>query len=152
MTKKPHETATSPDEKPANVISRGVVRMLGEMGYASVTEFTLKNNRRVDVIGLNRRGKIVIVEIKSSVADFRSDHKWTEYLEFCEEFYFAVAEEFPRHILPEDQGLIIADRFGAEIVVGAETRKINAARRKSLTLNFGRTAAKRLQQFIDPDL
>ena len=152
MTEKPHETAVNPDEKTAIHIARGVIRMLGEMGYASVTEFTLKNNRRVDVIGLNRRGKIVIVEIKSSVADFRSDHKWTEYLEFCEEFYFAVAEEFPRHILPEDQGLIIADRFGAEIVVGAETRKINAARRKSLTLNFGRTAAKRLQQFIDPDL
>ena len=125
--------------------------MLADMGYRSLAEFTLKNNRRVDVIGLDRHGKIIIVEVKSSAADFRSDNKWPDYLEFCEQYYFAVAEDFPRDILPADQGLIIADGYGAEIVVQAEARKVNATRKKSLTLNFARTAANRLHQLADPE-
>ena len=136
----------------AKIICRGVIRMLGDMGYRSLAEFTLKNNRRVDVIGLDKRGKIIIVEVKSSAADFRSDNKWSDYLEFCEQFYFAVTEDFPRDILPTDQGLIIADGYGAEIVVEAETRKVNAARKKSLTLNVARTAAQRLSEFTDPKI
>jgi hypothetical protein len=137
---------------PAKTICRGVMRMLTDMGYRSLVEFTLKNNRRVDVIGLDKRGKVIIIEIKSSAADFRSDNKWPDYLEYCEQFYFAVSEEFPRDILPPDQGLIIADGYGAEIIVEAELRKVNAARKKSLTLNVARTAAQRLLEFTDPKI
>jgi hypothetical protein len=133
-------------------IRRGVMRMLTDLGYRSLAEFTLKNSRRADVIGLDRRGDIVIVEVKSSAADFRSDTKWQEYLEYCDRYYFAVAEDFPRHILPPDQGLIIADGYGAEVIIEAETRKVNAARRKTLTLKFARTAAQRLSEFNDPKL
>ena len=139
-------------DQTAKEICRGVMRMLADMGYRSLAEFTLKNNRRVDVIGLDKRGKVIIVEIKSSAADFRSDNKWPEYLEFCEQFYFAVAEDFPKEILPQDQGLIIADGYGAEIIVEAEAHKMNAARKKSLTLNFARTAAQRLFEFTDPKI
>jgi len=138
------------NEQGASDLARGVMRLLDDLGYRSLTEFSLKNNRRADVAGVDRRGNIVIVEIKSSVADFRSDNKWPEYLDFCDQFYFAVSADFPREILPADQGQIIADRYGAEIIASSEPRKVNAARRKTLTLNFGRTAAGRLFQVTDP--
>ncbi len=124
--------------------------MLADHGHATLTEFNLKNGRRADVAAIDRKGNVLIVEIKSSVADFRSDAKWPEYLDHCDRFYFAVDETFPVEILPADQGLIIADRFGAEIMRDAEARKMNAARRKALTLSFARTAARRLTALIDP--
>ena len=133
-------------------ISRGIQRLLVSLGYRSLTEFTLKNNRRADVIALNKQGRIIIVEVKSSAADFRSDSKWPEYLEFCDRFYFAVNTDFPQEILPADQGMIIADRYGGEILREAEDRKVNGTRRKTLTLNFARSAAQRLQGISDPGI
>ena len=133
-------------------ISRGIQRLLVSLGYRSLTEFTLKNNRRADVIALNKQGRIIIVEVKSSAADFRSDSKWSEYLEFCDRFYFAVNTDFPQEILPADQGMIIADRYGGEILREAEDRKVNGTRRKTLTLNFARSAAQRLQGISDPGI
>ena len=133
-------------------ISRGIQRLLVNLGYRALTEFTLKNNRRADVIALNKQGRIIIVEVKSSAADFRSDSKWSEYLEFCDRFYFAVNTDFPQEILPADQGMIIADRYGGEILREAEDRKVNGTRRKTLTLNFARTAAQRLQDISDPGI
>jgi hypothetical protein len=133
-------------------ISRGIQRLLVNLGYRALTEFTLKNNRRADVIALNKQGRIIIVEVKSSAADFRSDSKWSEYLEFCDRFYFAVNTDFPQEILPADQGMIIADRYGGEILREAEDRKVNGTRRKTLTLNFARSAAQRLQGISDPGI
>ena len=133
-------------------ISRGIQRLLVNLGYRALTEFTLKNNRRADVIALNKQGRIIIVEVKSSAADFRSDSKWPEYLEFCDRFYFAVNTDFPQEILPADQGMIIADRYGGEILREAEDRKVNGTRRKTLTLNFARSAAQRLQGISDPGI
>ena len=85
-------------------LARGVCRALQNAGYNSLTEFRLSSSRRVDVIGVDAGGLILIVEIKSSIEDFRSDRKWPEYLAFCDRFYFAVPEGFPREILPTDQG------------------------------------------------
>src|SRR5262249_9572389 len=78
-------------------------RHLGALGYGTLTEFPLSSGRRVDVIGLDGQGGVVIVEIKSSVEDYRGDRKWSEYLEFCDAFYFAVPEGFPQELLPPDQ-------------------------------------------------
>ena len=111
----------------------------------SLNEFTLRSGRRVDVIGLSAKGELIVVEIKSSLEDFRSDRKWTEYLDYCDRFFFAVPDFFPKNILPEDTGLIIADAFSAAVFREAPKLALNAARRRSLHLNFARTAAKRLQ-------
>ena len=134
----------------ARGLARGVGRLLGDMGYATLTEFSLKNNRRADVAGLDAKGRFTIVEIKSSTADFRADQKWPEYLEFCDAFYFAVAQDFPRSILPTNQGLMIVDRFGGAIVRQADVQPMNPARRKALTVRFGRKAASRLSAVLDP--
>ena len=96
-------------------------------------------------------GEIWIVEIKSCLEDFRTDQKWHEYREFCDRLFFAVALEFPREVLPPDTGLIIADRYGGEIVQPAPDHKLAGARRKAMTLRLARVAASRLQAAIDPE-
>ena len=96
-------------------------------------------------------GQTIIVEIKSSVADYRADQKWTEYLEFCDVFYFAVPLDFPREILPEDCGLMVADDYGAEIIREAPAQAMNGSRRRAQTLRLALTAMQRLGRMNDPD-
>lgn len=135
-------------------VTRGAARLLGDLGQGVLTEFSLATKRRVDVIGIDRAGIITVVEVKASVADFKGDRKWREYLDFCDRFFFAVASEFPRELLPSDEncGVIIADRFGAEILREPVLEKLAAARRKAVTLRFARTAAQRLQTLLDPNI
>jgi len=127
-------------------LAGGVQVLFTALGYSSLTEVKLRSGRRVDVMGINDKGHILVAEVKSGAADFRSDGKWHEYLEFCDGFYFAVADDFPLGLLPEDQGLIIADPYHAEILRPAQDFKLNAARRKNVTLRFARQAAERLRQ------
>ncbi|MEL7544047.1 MAG: MmcB family DNA repair protein [Pseudomonadota bacterium] len=131
-------------------IQRGVCRHFAALDHAPLCEFVLPSGRRADIFLLGPKGEMIIVEIKSSLADFRVDQKWPEYLADCDRFYFAVAPDFPLDVLPEDTGLIIADRFGAEMVRDATENKVAAARRKSLTLRVARHASLRLQQIADP--
>jgi hypothetical protein len=133
-------------------IARGVGRLLWSLGLASVTELSLANGRRADVVGLSANGEIWIVEIKSCVEDFRADHKWPEYREFCDRLWFAVAPAFPQHLLPNDAGLIIADRYGGEIAREAPAVRLPAARRKAMALRLARAAALRLQSLADPEI
>lgn len=125
-------------------IASGVLRLMGDHGFAGVTEMTLANGRRADVAAVGAGGEITIVEIKSSLNDFRTDQKWPEYRPFCDRFYFAVGHDFPRDIIPEEAGLIIADGFGGAILREAPVEKLVAARRKAMTLRFARLAATRL--------
>ncbi len=125
-------------------IFRGVIRLMSSHGYTSVTEMTLANKRRADIVAIRADGNITIVEVKSSVADFRSDEKWPEYRPFCDRFYFAVGHTFPHELIPEDAGLVVADGFGGAILREPEPVKIAPARRKAVTLRFARLAAARL--------
>ncbi|MEH6545791.1 MAG: MmcB family DNA repair protein [Sneathiella sp.] len=125
-------------------LAKGVQVLLTAMGYESLREVKLRTRRRVDVMGINSKGRIIVVEVKSGPADFRVDEKWTEYLEFCDEYYFAVDEDFPQNLLPTDQGLIIADGFGGAIVTPSADFKLNASRRRNVILRFARIAARRL--------
>jgi hypothetical protein len=130
--------------------TRGVCRHLFDLGYAVLTEFSLANHRRADVIGLHENGEFVIVEVKVSVADFRSDTKWPEYEVFCDQLYFAVPPEFPDDLIPETTGLMVADSWGAETLRDAPQTGLHASRRKALTLRFARAAADRHQRLVDP--
>ncbi len=132
-----------PDGRAADIV-KGVQRMMRHLGYATMTEMTLANNRRVDVIGISGKGEIVIIEVKSCLNDYATDQKWPEYREFCDRFYFAVDCDFPQDRLPDTEGYVVADQFGGAIVRESETVKLAAARRKALTLSFARLAAARL--------
>jgi hypothetical protein len=136
--------------QPGVLLARGVSRALVQRGWATLTEVTLANGRRADVMAIEGDGGIVIVEVKSSIVDFRSDQKWGEYREFCDALYFAVPEDFPVELIPDSCGLIAADHFGAEIVRPAPRTPLNAARRKAVTLRFVQLAAQRLHRLLDP--
>ena len=132
-------------------VQRGVRRLFAQLGHVTLPEFTLASGRRADVIALAPDGLLTIVEIKSSVADFRADQKWPDYEEFCDRFYFAVPETVPFEILPEDRGLILADAFGAAIVREARHHALAGARRKAVMLRFAHAAAGALHALADPD-
>ena len=124
-------------------VTRGAARLLIALGYAPLAEVTLPNGRRADLMALGPKGQIFIVEVKSSVEDFRTDQKWWEYRPYCDAFAFAVAPEFPREILPDEPGLIVADAFGGAVLREAPIETLAGARRKALTLAFARLAAMR---------
>lgn len=125
-------------------VTAGAARLLADMGFAPLLEVRLPNGRRADVMALGPRGQIAIVEVKSGLEDFRADQKWSDYLPFCDSYFFAVSPEFPREILPQAPGLIVADQFGGAVVRDAEPSPLAPARRKALTLAFARLAAFRL--------
>lgn len=125
-------------------VTRGVLRLLFHRGFSPLAEFKLTSSRRVDVAALDAKGRFLFVEVKSSLADFRTDGKWRDYLPFCDWFYFAVAPGFPLDILPTDLGLIVADGHDGAVLRAAPETPVNAARRRAQTLHFARAAAERL--------
>jgi hypothetical protein len=124
-------------------VTRGAARLLIGLGFAPLAEVVLPNGRRADLMALGPRGGVLIVEVKSSLEDYRVDRKWREYAPYCEQFYFAVGPEFPRDILAEGPGLIVADSFGGAILIESAPMPMAPARRKALTLAFARLAAMR---------
>lgn len=124
-------------------LTRGVTRLFGELGWAPLIEFSLPNGRRADIAGVDRRGRLAIAEIKSCQADFDADDKWADYLPFCDIFFFAVAQDFPREILPDGEGLIVADAYGGVVAREPVERPLAPARRKAVTLRFARQAGAR---------
>lgn len=130
-------------------ITLGAMRVLQSLGISVIDEFPLGNGRRADIAGLDRSGYITIVEVKSSRADFRSDRKWPQYLDYCDRFFFAVDPEFPLTLLdepsslPDQTGIIVADQFGGDVLRQAPLRKVVPARRRGETLRFARLAADR---------
>jgi len=134
----------------AAALQRGVCRNFRALGHSVVCELPLANGRRADVVGLSSSGDIHIVEIKSCLVDYRTDGKWHEYLDYCDRLYFAVAADFPCDVIPEHAGLILADRYGAELVREPVEDRLSAARRKAMMLCFARAAALRLQHHLDP--
>ncbi len=124
-------------------VTRGAARLLCALGFAPVAEVTLPNGRRADLMALGPKGEIAIVEVKSSFEDYRVDHKWSEYGPYCDLFYFAVSPNFPQGVIPEEVGLMVADRFGGAVIRESAMTPLAGPRRKALTLAFGRLAALR---------
>jgi len=134
----------------ATKVARGTARLLHAHGFSVVSELALPSGRRADLVALDTGGEIWIVEIKSSVADFRADQKWQDYRAHCDRLFFATSLEVPCEIFPPDTGLIVADAFGAEFKCEAPQHKLTAATRKAMMLIFARAAAQRLQSLVDP--
>jgi len=132
-------------------VLRGTRRLLRACGHVSIAEAPLKSGRRADILAVHERtGEILIVEVKSCRADYLSDGKWREYLPWCDRFLFAVPPDMDPDVLPRDEGLIVADRWGGEIVREGRGRPLAAARRKAMLLLFARLAAARLHALEDP--
>jgi hypothetical protein len=135
----------------ALAVARGTTRLLHSLGLSVVTELPLPSGRRADLVALGGSGDIWIIEVKSSVADFRADQKWMDYRLHCDRLFFATTLEVPCAIFPPDTGLIVADAFGASIVCEAPDHRLHAATRKCMLLAFARAAAMRLAALADPE-
>jgi hypothetical protein len=142
----------------AQDVARGVTRLFFRSDMFAICEVPLPNGRRADMVALGPKGQFVIVEIKVSRADLLGDRKWTDYLDYCDHFYWAVPAGFSLEPFDGDglgadcAGLIVADRYDAEILRAAPHRPLAAARRKAETLRFARRAARRLAGDLDPGL
>ena len=140
----------------ALMVRRGVQRLFLQMGATLIPELCLVTGRRADLVALMKNGDIWIIEIKSSIEDFRVDRKWPEYRLFSDRFFFATHPEVPADIFPEECGFILSDGYGAEILRDAPEHRLTAPTRKALTLRMARTGAARLMAaemagiFIEP--
>lgn len=143
----PHNDSPLIDARQSNralMVRRGVQRLFSELRLAMLPEMTLNSGRRADLVALSKKGDFLIVEIKTSIEDFRSDRKWPEYRKHCDRLYFATHETVPTGIFPEECGLIIADAYSACIVREAPEHRLPASTRKVLTRQFAWLAAERL--------
>ena len=144
------DTILPPTLQPGQILARGVCRHLLSHDFVTVEELTPTRGLRVDVMALGPKDEIWVVECKSSRADFQSDSKWQGYLEWCDRFFWAVDEDFPTDLLPEETGLLIADGYDAEILRMPTETKLPAARRKVMIRKFARHAALRWHSARDP--
>lgn len=132
-------------------VQRGVMRFLrGRYDLCCFAEVPLANGRRADVLGVGAKGEIWIVEIKSSLEDFRVDMKWPQYKDFCDKFFFAKPPELDAGIFPQTEGLIVADGHDADIMRLADDDPLPAARRKAMLLRLTRLGADRIHALMDP--
>ncbi|MBX3560781.1 MAG: MmcB family DNA repair protein [Sphingomonas sp.] len=142
----------------AQDVARGVTRLFHRCDLYGICEAPLPNGRRADLMAICGRGLLTIVEIKVSKADLMGDRKWTDYLDYCDYFYWAVPAGFALDpfdgdaLGPDRAGLIVADRYDAEVIRAAPCHPLAAARRKAETLRFARRAARRLAGDLDSGL
>ena len=134
----------------ALAIARGTARLLRSLGFSCISELPLPSGRRADLVALNERGEIWIVEIKSSLEDLRADHKWEDYRAHCDRLFFAFTQELPCEIFPKDTGLIVADAYGAHLFCEAPEHRLRPPTRKLMTVRFAVAAAQRMSRLIDP--
>jgi hypothetical protein len=134
----------------ALAVARGTARLLRSLGFSCISELPLPSGRRADLVALNERGEIWIVEIKSSVEDLRADHKWEDYRAHCDRLFFAFTQEVPCEIFPKDTGLIVADAYGAHLLCDAPEHRLPAPTRKLMTVRFAIAAAQRMNRLVDP--
>jgi hypothetical protein len=138
-------------------VARGVTRLFCRQDLFAICEVPLPNGRRADMMGIDSKGGLTIVEIKVAKADLLGDAKWTDYLDYCDQFFWAVPSELAsicegERFLPSEAGLIVADRYDAVKIREAAQRPLAPARRKAELLRFARRAARRLSVQIDPSL
>lgn len=138
-------------------VARGVTRLLCRHDLFAICEMPLPNGRRADIMAIDPKGGLAIVEIKVARSDLLGDDKWRDYLPYCDRFYWAVPPALSailgdERFLPSEAGLIVADRYDAAITREAANRPLAPARRKAQVLHFARRAARRLAAQIDPTL
>jgi hypothetical protein len=149
---KPFAVPDSRQSETALFVARGTRRLLRRLNFSTVTELPLLSGRRADIVVLAMDATIWIVEIKSSIADFRADTKWRDYRAHCDKLFFAIPETVPIEIMPDDAGLILADAYGAEILREAPEHRMAPSTRRVMLIRFVYAAAHRLHCLSDPEV
>lgn len=143
-------------EHRARAVARGICRLFARNDIWAIAEMPLRNGRRADLMGIDPRGQVVIVEIKTARGDLLGDGKWPDYLDFCDRFYWGLPPELDRGCLegvdfrPECCGVIVGDEYDAEIVRPAPSHPLASARRKVEVERLARAALRRHLVGLDP--
>jgi len=151
------ETLAPPDkarpvptrDRGAEAVARGIARMFARNDIWCLAEMPLRNNRRADLMGIDAKGHVIIVEIKVARSDLLGDSKWPDYLDHCDRFYWGVPPDLNRTpldgegYLPDSCGVIVADGYDAEILRPAPLLPLAAARRKVEVERLARAALRR---------
>ena len=132
------------------LIRRASALLCLRLGWSALHEVKLPSGRRADLLALRPDGGFVVIEVKSGARDFQADTKWPDYRDYCDALFFAVDTDFPRELLPEDAGLIVADAANADILREAPSHSLAPARRRALLHRFAMLAADRLAALEDP--
>ncbi len=149
--------SSAPSSPAAADVARGICRLFARNDIWCLPEMPLRNGRRADLMGIDPKGRIVIVEIKVSRADLLGDGNWPDYLDFCDRFYWGLPLALDRAPLeladfrPECCGVIVADGYDAEIVRPAPSQPLAAARRKVEVERLARAALRRSLVGLDPE-
>jgi hypothetical protein len=142
----------------AALVARGICRLFARNAIWCLAEMSLRSNRRADLMGIDAKGHIIIVEIKVSRADLLGDAKWPDYLEHCDRFFWGLAAHLDRSCMdteafkPERCGLIVADGYDAEILRPAPLMPLASARRKAETERLARASLRRHAVIRDPGI
>jgi len=150
------DAAVSPLDRRSRAVARGICRLLARNDIWCIAEMPLRNGRRADLMGIDPKGRIIIVEIKTARADLLGDGKWPDYLDFCDRFYWGLAPDLDRAVLegpdyrPDCCGVIVADGYDAEIVRPAPSHPLAPARRKVEVERLARAALRRQLVAGDP--
>jgi hypothetical protein len=137
-------------------VARGVQRLFARNNIWCLSEVPLKNARRADLMGIDPKGLIVIVEIKVARGDLLGDAKWPDYLDFCDRFFWALPPALDPAPLegeafrPAETGLIVADSYDGEILRPAPLTRLAPPRRKAEVERLARIAMRRNTGLIDP--
>lgn len=152
----PSRDGSDPVERAARGVARGICRLFARNGIWCIGEMPLRNGRRADLMGIDARGRVVIVEIKVARADLLGDAKWPDYLDHCDRFYWGLSPDLDRACLeteafmPQACGVIVADGYDAEIVRPAPELPLAAARRKAEVERLARASLRRHLIGLDP--
>lgn len=141
----------------AAAVRRGIGRLFARNDIWCLPEMPLRNGRRADLMGIDPKGHLVIVEIKVARGDLLGDGKWPDYLDFCDRFYWGLPPGLDRSCLdgedyrPDCCGVIVADGYDAEIVRPAPTHPLAPARRRKEVERLARAALRRQLVATDPE-
>ena len=151
------DTASCPLPADAAGVARGIMRLFARNNIWCLPEMPLRGGRRADLMGIDAKGQVIIVEIKVQRGDLLGDGKWPDYLDHCDRFYWGVPPRLDRSPLegldykPDCCGIIVADAYDAEIIRPAPSHPLNAARRKKEIEMLARASMRRLTVGVDPD-
>lgn len=102
---------------------------------------------RCDVLGVNYSGDIVIVEIKSGLADYRADKKWRNYKPYANRLYvaFPPGVNVPQDLKDDpDTGILMPGSSGRlRVVKRSKWHPVNGKLKKVTVLGLVYRAADR---------
>jgi hypothetical protein len=140
----------------AAAVARGICRLFARNDIWCLSEMPLRSGRRADLMGVDAKGHVIIVEIKVSRADLLGDAKWPDYFGHCDRFFWGLAAHLDPACMateafrPRECGLIMADGYDAEILRPAPLIPLASARRKAEIERLARTSLRRQCVARDP--